>query len=624
MRNFFYCLILFCLVTGTTAAQQLYMPRNIVQAYDKATRDKNGMPGKNYWQNKGRYDIQITANPPSRRIDGVESITYTNNSPDVLRNIILRLICNVHKPQSPRSGYMSKDFLTDGVTIDTLLINGKTVAFDNNTGTVANIKLPEPLLSKDSMQLQISWHYDMSVLSGREGMIDSTTFFLAYCYPRISVYDDYNGWDEIEHTGRVEFYSDFNDYTVAVKVPKNYVVWGTGTLLNAAAVLQPSIAARLKNSYTADTLVHIATKEEMQQQKVTKQQEWNTWKFAATHIADVTYGLSDHYVWDASSVMVDSTTSRRASVQAAYNDTAVDFHHSVDFSRNALNWFSLQWPGVAYPFPVMTAFQGYADMEFPMMVNDGTVGDDLSFAQLLQDHEIAHTYFPFYMGTNESRYAFMDEGWATTFEYLVGIAEKGKAAADTFYQQFRVNKYINDPSAEEDQPIISMSNQVSGMGYSSNAYGKPSLAYLGLKDLLGDALFRKCLHVYMNNWHGKHPIPWDFFYSFNTAAKQNLDWYWNNWFFSNYYIDLALVNVQLKGSKAQIVVKNTGGFAIPFDVVLTYTDSTRESVHHTPAVWKNNARQVTLTVPVSRQVATIKLDGNLYMDATPLNNIWKK
>lgn len=573
-------MLILLLLTGYAAsasasAQELYMPRNIKKAYANQTRARNGRPGPNYWQNKGRYDIDVKVEAPSGQVYGREKVIYINNSPDTLQELVIRLICNIHKVNAPRSGYVSRDFLTEeGVVIDTLVINGKPVPFDNDIATVGRVKLPEKLNAKDSATLYISWHYMLSKQSGREGRIDSTTFFLAYAYPRISVYDDYNGWDLIEHSDRVEFYSDFNDYNVALTVPGNYVVWGTGVLQNGEEVLQPAIAQRLKDFYTSDHLIHIATKKEVQDKQVTVRQDWNTWKFTAVHIADVAYGMSDHYVWDAASVVVDSATGRRASVQAAYDDAAVDFHHSVEFSSYALDWFSRHWPGIPYPFPALTAFQGFADMEYPMMVNDATVGEQLSFAQLVQDHEIAHTYFPFYMGTNENRYAFMDEGWATTFEYLIGISEKGKATADKFYKMFRVDSYIRDPAGEMDQPIISQSHQVSGRGYGINAYGKPSLAYLALKDLLGDDLFRKCLRGYMHDWNEKHPIPWDFFNAFNTYSGRDLNWFWNNWFFSNNYIDLQLAGVKVNGNKAELSIVNEGGFAIPFDIMITYKDGT--------------------------------------------------
>lgn len=623
IKSFSSLVALLGLVT-VVHGQDLYQPRNIKKAYTHQTRDLNGKPGAKYWQNTGRYDIQVTANPPSRTIYGTESIRYINNSPDTLKKIVIRMICNIHKNQAPRSGYVSKDFLTDGVFIDTLIINGTPVDFDNNVGTVADVDLPKPLNAKDSMQLHISWHYDMSVQSGREGSIDSTTFFLAYFYPRVSVYDDYNGWDRIEHMDRVEFYSDFNDYKVAVKVPANYVVWGTGTLQNMDEVLQPAFAKKLKSSYTSDNVIHIATKADMEGHQVTRQNKWNTWVFTTKNIADATIGLSNHYVWDAASVVVDSAAKRRTSVQAAFSDNAADFHHSVEFSHYALNYFSTQWPGVAYPFPTMTAFQGYADMEYPMMVNDETTGDDLEFGQLVQDHEIAHTYFPFYMGINESRYAYMDEGWATTFEYLIAIAERGKEKADQFYKNFRVRGYIGDPSSEEDQPVITQSNQVSGHGYGNNSYGKASLSYLALKDLLGDVVFKKALHTYMDNWNGKHPIPWDYFNSINAGSGQNLNWFFNNWFFSNNYIDLKLGRFDQQGNKVNLGINNVGGFAIPFDVVLSYEDGTTEVVHKTPAVWEGGTKELALTLPVAKKLVGVKLDGGIFMDATPADNEWKK
>jgi aminopeptidase N len=257
-----------------------------------------------------------------------------------------------------------------------------------------------------------------------------------------------------------------------------------------------------------------------------------------------------------------------------------------------------------------------------MMINDGTT-ENLTFAQLVADHEIAHTYFPFYMGINETRYAFMDEGWATTFEYLIGTEENGKEAADKMYKNFRIRRYINDPSAEEDQPIITMSTQVSGMGYGSNSYGKASLSYLAVKDLLGDAVFKKALHHYMDNWNGKHPIPWDYFFSMNAGSGQNLNWFWNNWFFSNNYTDLKIQNAVSKNNKTTVTIQNVGGFAIPFDIVLQTKDGKQTTKHFTPAVWSKNEKTITVTVENNGAVSSVDADGGIFMDATPDDNVFK-
>ena len=599
------------------------MPRNVKQAIAKGTRSLNGMPGPHYWQNRGRYTISIIVQPPSREITGHETITYYNNSPDTLRYLILRLILNVHKPEALRYMDVDSNWFTEGTVVDRVLVNGQKVDFENPRYhfTWQQLPLPDALLPHDSVQLTIDWHFTLARSHGREGVIDSTTFYLAYFYPRIAVYDDYNGWDRLDFTGYQEFYNDFNDYQLLVKVPKNFVVWATGELQNPDGVLQPEIANRLKASYQQDDVVHVATLDDMLQHRVTLPNDVNTWQWTAHDVSDVALAISDHYVWDAASVVVDSATMRRVSVQAAYNDTAADFHRAVDIGRYTLSWYSHMWPGVPYPYPKMTVVQGYADMEYPMMVNDATTSN-LYFSQLVENHEIGHTYFPFYMGTNESRYAFMDEGWATTLEYWIGEAERGKEAADSFYKQFRITRWIHDPAQEEDLPIITPSNVVRGVAYGNNAYGKPSLAYLALRDLLGDSLFRKCLHAYMQRWHGKHPIPWDFFYTFNSVSHRNLNPFWNSWFFSNGYDDLALTQVKKAGKDVVIRIKNVGGFMMPFDLVVQYARR-QQRIHYSPAVWLQHPETFTIRFTSTEPIQSLYVDPGIFMDANMQDNSWK-
>ncbi|MDB5286084.1 MAG: aminopeptidase [Mucilaginibacter sp.] len=605
-------------------AQNLYMPRDIKQAYAKGTRSPDGKPGSKYWQNFGRYNISITATPPDRTVKGTEQITYINNSPDTLKRLNMKLILNIHRPGAARDRATGADYLTQGIQIDTFLISGQKKIWNNTTMASTNqaVNLPNALMPHDSVKINIAWHFDVSKQSEREGMIDSTTYYLAYFYPRVAVYDDYNGWDRIEFVDSKEFYNDFNDYTLNVTVPKNYIVWATGTLQNPAQVLQKEYADKLQKSMINDSTMHIATLEDLAGKKITTQNAMNTWTWKATNISDMAVGISDHYLWDAASVVVDKATGRRSSVQAAYSEKGTDFKKSVQNGRNALGWFSNNWPGVPYPFPKMTAFQGFADMEYPMMVNDSQVGDP-GFAQLVQDHEIAHTWFPFYMGINESKYAFMDEGWATTFEYLIGIEEKGPQQAAAFYKQFRINSWINNKSTAEDLPIITPSNEQTG-GYGNNAYGKPSLSYLGLKDMLGDELFKKALHGYMDRWHGKHPIPWDYFNSISNISGRNLDWYFKNWFFTNGYNDIAISNAVKGKDGYTLTVNNIGGFAIPFDVVLTFTDGSTKTIHQTPAVWEANQKKtsVTFKAVVGKSLKSVTLDNGIFVDANKADNTW--
>jgi hypothetical protein len=609
----------------TPTAQSLYMPRTVKEAMRKGTRSLDGRPGPNYWENHGRYSISLTVAPPDRNIRGSEQISYSNNSPDTLKSLVIKLFVNIHKPGAPRAGGAAAAYLTSGVHVDSFAVNGAATPWGNDerTFTWKRVRLKTPLMPHDSVKLAFDWHYEISLEAGREGMIDSTTYYLAYFYPRVAVFDDYNGWDTMDFTDQQEFYSDFNDYDVTLNVPANYVVWGTGTLLNAADVLQSAPLQRFNKSLTSDQVIHVATREQMAGDSITVQKPTNAWHFRASNIPDMAFAVSNHYDWDAASVIVDDAAHRRASVQSAFNDTAADYHHMVSFGQHALDWLSHNWPGVPYPYEKTTIVQGSADMEYPMMVNDGSTPDTV-FSRFVVEHEIAHTYFPFYMGTNETRYGFMDEGWATTFEYLVGTADLGKERASTFFQQFRVNGWIHDPSPLEDLPIVTPGDVLKGVAYGNNAYGKPALGYLAMKDLLGDAQFRKCLQAYMDRWHGKHPTPWDFFNTFSNVSGRNLNWFWNDWYFSNNYIDLAVASVNKARNGYSVVINNIGGMDAPVDIHVKYTNGDSATFHQTPAIWEANQQKATVTIPATRTISSLDLNGGIWMDADTTNNKWAR
>ncbi|MHB1921747.1 MAG: M1 family metallopeptidase [Chitinophagaceae bacterium] len=614
------------LTTGmhSVMGQSLDVPRNIVQAFKNGTRSWDGRPGKNYWQNRANYNITVTALPPDRIIEGQEKIIYFNQSPDTLKNLVFSLILNIHQAGAIRDEAVNPNSFTPGIQFDSLEVNGENAQLKNNPfhATWKELGLSTPLLPGDSIRLFIQWHDQISSRSGREGMIDSTTYYLAYFYPRVAVFDDYNGWDRLDFTGEQEFYNDFNDYDFTVRVPQNFLVWATGTLLNGSQVLQNPYLDRLRESRHSDSTVHIVREKDLAKKNITPNQGIISWHWEANDVTDIAIALSNHDVWDGSSVVVNRNTGRRALVQAAYNDTAMDFHHAVQFGRYTLNFLSSQWPGVSYPYPKMTVVQGNADMEYPMMVNDATT-QNLIFSRLVEDHEISHTYFPFYMGTNESRYAFMDEGWATTFELLIGRTENSISMADQFYKAFRINRWIHDPSQEEELPIITPSNELIGVAYGNNSYGKPSLSYLAIKDLLGDSLFKKCLQAYISRWHGKHPIPWDYFNTFNDVSGKNLNWFWNNWFFSNNYIDLALQKVTKTTQGYQFLIKNIGGFAIPFNIQIDLTDGSSYWLHETPEIWSKDQKKVSIFFRVKKKIKSVLIKSGIFMDADRSDNEWK-
>lgn len=610
--------ILFVLITGCANlfGQELYAPRNVRQAYKNETRSMDGKPGKNYWQNTGNYNISLTVNPETALVTGTEDIVYKNNSPLPIANPIIRLTMNIHRPGAAREDLASPDYLTSGVTIDEFKENDTVKAWKDTGSTVQAFKLNKNLAPGATVKLSFKWHYTLSKQSNREGMIHPNSYFIAYFYPRVSVFDDIDGWDRVSFTDGHEFYNDFNNYIFEVNAPKNYIVWATGDLLNPDEVLQPEFAKRLKESYTSDKVINVASLDELKNNAVTLQKEMLTWKWKADNITDIALAVSNNYIWDAGSVIVDKKTNRRSSVQAAYNVEAKDFQKMVEYGKHSLDWMSNNYPGVPYPYSKTTIVRGFADMEYPMMVNDSSFPNP-DFARFVVEHEILHTWFPFYMGINEQRYGFMDEGWTTAFEHLIAQNDVGKEMAVNLFKQIRVNDWALNPAASSDVPIITPGDSMTGNALGNNQYGKAAVAYLALKDLLGDEVFKKCLHEFIARWNGKHPQPWDMFNTFNNVSGKNLNWFFQSWYFDNGYIDLALESVSPSGS---VKIKNIGGFLPPVDIVATYTDGTKENFHQTPEIWSANQKETTVNLPAKKPIQSVAFGDSIYIDADESNN----
>lgn len=608
--------------------QQLFMPRNVKQAFAAGTRSMDGKPGPRYFQNKSTHNIRVSVTPPNRRVSGSEDIIYKNNSPAPLPVVVLRFEANVHAPVAMRERPVEPQALSTSVRVTEFAEDGKVRPWvplmDEDGSTVNAIRLAKPLAPGGTVTLSFKWNYDLVEKSDRDGAIDATTFYLAYFYPRIAVLDDIEDWDQTPHMLGHEFFGEFNDYNVEVTVPKNYLVWGTGDLTNIDQVLQPSAAERLKKSFTSDDVINIANVEDLRSGKVTVQTDTTTWKWKADNVTDVAFALSDHYIWDAGSFVVDTKTGRRASAQAAYDAPSKNFANMVKYIKSSLDFGSNDWPGVPYPYPKMTVVRGFADMEYPMMANDSSQ-EDADMQHFIAAHEILHTYFPFYMGINERRYSFMEEGWTTAFEYLFNSKRFGTAKADSLFQNFRVRGWIGNLSSDADIPIMTPEDALSGIssGYSNNKYGRAALGYLALKDLLGDAEFRKGLHGFINNWNGKHPTPWDMFNSFNSATGKDLNWFFNAWFFTYGYIDHAVAGVATSANGSAVTIKNLGGFPAPVNVVVTYVDGTTETLHQTPAIWQTNINEATVNLSSAKAVKAVVLNGGIFMDANPRDNRWE-
>ncbi|TNE59250.1 MAG: hypothetical protein EP344_08740 [Bacteroidetes bacterium] len=606
--------LLFMFVSGLPVfGQGLFMHRNIRKAYEQHTRSFDGQPGTAYWQNSAQYKIDVNVDVPTREVSGTAAIRYFNNSPDTLNIIRLKLAHDLWRKNGQRAYDLAPGDITDGVTIKRVSARRTNLTPDKYTqaNTFLTLRLDEPLTPSASIEMQIDWSYIAPKdRAPRECVCDSTTWFLAYWYPQVAVYDDLHGWADAPYNGLQEMYNDFSDYEVNITVPGNIMVWATGVWQNAATILQQEYLNRYNTALQSREVVSIFGEADYAGGKPFFQESAkHTFFFKAEQVPDFAFAFSDHYYWDATNALVDPATGRQALVSAAYNPDSKDYYEVCRIAAQGLEVMSTYLPGYPYPYPRMTVFNGQGGMEFPMMCNDGSTYPRSPIS--LTVHESAHTYFPFMMGINEQYYAWMDEGWAAFFDVLVTDSLAGKP-------QGRLRGYGNQAGTDIDMPPMTPSRHLDNPAYRVASYNRPQAAYITLYQMLGYERFHQCMVEYMNRWKGKHPQPFDFFHSWNAASGENLDWFWKPWFFDWGYPDLAVTGVDNAG----ITIENTGTMPVTVVAHVEYTDGTDEYIRRTASVWKSGNKTIQLPVRKGNTVKRVTLGDRLVTDARTENDVW--
>ncbi|HLO91321.1 MAG TPA: M1 family metallopeptidase [Lentimicrobium sp.] len=622
-------LFLIALPFFSMAQSELVVPKKNAIAFVKETRQTNGNPGKNYWQNSADYNIKVIVNPVKKIISGQEKIVYSNNSPDSLKTIVIRLYQDLFKKGANRNSMVEVNPLDihDGVNINSLAVNNKEFEQKRikRQGTLMFIPLKEKLAPHSKIELDIAWDFRFPQHTLiRMGAIDSTSWFVAQWYPQVAVYDDVYGWDLHSYNGMAEFYNDFSNFEVEITVPKNFVVWATGEPVNLEEVLQPGIYERYKKTAISSDIIHVITREDLEKNNTRTGSnpngvittDVNTWKYRATNVADFAFGLSDHYLWDIASVEVDKATGRKTIVGAAYNQNAVHYDKVAEIARETVRFLSEEVPGVPYPFPYVTAFDGDFGMEYPMITNVGP-DEDYGTTVYAQSHEIAHAYFPFLVGTNETKNGWLDEG------LVVFMPEKIQSRLSPGYNVPKNNTAAFSAYAgmEDEVALITPTFYLDPKIYFYLNYAKTEQALRMLQMELGDDLFSKCLRIFIERWQYKHPTPIDFFNTFNDVASQDLTWFWQAWYYQAGGIpDLALTNVQHQGNKLNLVVRNNGDIPLPTVVSFFNNDKLLKTIIEPAGKWRNSPDGIKVSYESTEPVTQILLGSEIIPDANRKDN----
>lgn len=551
---------------GRFDARELFAPLRLPDA-PNAFRSGSGKPGPLFWQNRADYDLKARIDPAARTLSGEETITYANRSPDTLDVLWLQLDQNIYRadakardvraPRPPRPGQPVKPWVpspsTDGYRIASVEVEqgGKRVpAKFLVDGTRMRVDLPAPLAGNGGMlKLHVRYAYTVpDAWGGRTAITPSKNgeiYEIAQWYPRMAVYDDVRGWDTQPYLGS-EFYLEYGTFDYAVTVPWNWFVAGSGELLNSKDVLTAGQQQRLDQARGSDKTVYIVKPDEVGQPSSRPTADGSkTWRFRMEHTRDVAFAASPAFVWDAARInLPDGKKSLAMSVYAAEGVGPQAWDRSTEYVKGAIEHFSQWYP---YPWPAAINLGGHgAGMEYPGIVFDGfdDTGKGLFW---ISAHELGHTWFPMIVGSNERRYAFMDEGFNTFIDvYASDAFNHGEYAPkrDGEYAPGGGNPVdeILPLLADADAPtLMAPADGISEKYRHPLTYFKGALGLVLLREqILGPERFDPAFRKYIATWAYKHPTPSDFFRFMESESGEDLGWWWRGWYFNNWQLDMGV------------------------------------------------------------------------------------
>jgi hypothetical protein len=615
-------------------------------------RRADGAPGRQYWQQQADYTIKVTLDTTEKRISGTTSIRYVNNSPDTLRYVWLQLDQNLFRPGSTGSLLFASEsrfggagfkggFEIDRVTqcVDTAGPPGRRgVATRRRTrnrpapptpcpavslrtridDTMMYMDLVRPLGPGGSTVFELAYAFNVPEHGADRMGRDGSLYEIAQWYPRLAVYDDVNGWNTDQYLGQGEFYLEYGTIEYEVTLPAGYTVAGTGVLQNPAEVLTEEQRKRLATAATADTTIHILTEPELRSGAARPRREGTlTWRFRAENVRDAAWAASPEYLWDASSW-------QGTLAQAYYRPSALEtWKDAARMSRYSIQEYSTRW--FRYPYPQISAIEGpVSGMEYPMVAMEarGQTGPDLF---RVVTHEIGHSWYPMIVGSNERRYAWMDEGFNT---FINTFAEEDFwQRNDSAVRSRERQLVVRTDQAPTAQPIMTPANRYkTSANLLSLAYVKPSIALLTLRNkVLLPTVFDSAFREYTRRWAFKHPQPADFFRTIEEISGRDLNWFWRGFFYTTAALDQSVEMVKREsGGPTQITVANLGDAVMPVELQLTYDDGSTQLIKLPVEIWYLGDRYMYEDHSGMMVVrATVNPDGNL-PDAMPANDAWSQ
>ncbi|MGZ3813658.1 MAG: M1 family metallopeptidase, partial [Mucilaginibacter sp.] len=600
-------------------------------------RSASGAPGAKYWQNHADYKLNVTLDTAKHRVTGTALITYTNNSPDQLPFLWLQVDQNIYKEDSRgaaasavEGGRNAIKVFTNGDEIKGVYIikDGKTEKADYLVAdTRLQIKLKNALAASGSkVQIKIDYAFDVPEYGtdrmGRMHAKNGWIYEIAQWYPRMEVYDDVTGWNVIPYMGASEFYLEYGDFDYTVTAPASLVVVGSGELLNPNEVLTPTTISRLAAAKNSDKTVVIKDSVDVAGHTAYPQKPNLTWHFFCKNARDISWAASKAFLWDAARINLPSGKKALAqSVYPAESEGNDGWGRSTEYVKGAIELYSSEW--FEYTYPVATNVAGnVGGMEYPGIVFCGS-NNKTSGLWDVTNHEFGHNWFPMIVGSNERKYAWMDEGFNTFINGVdTKVFNKGEYFKETDQQSGAPTMFAPDADAIMNTPDVIQANF---LGYA--AYMKPALGLDILREqVLGEERFDYAFRTYIKRWAFKHPTPWDFFHSMDNAAGEDLSWFWKEWFTTTWKLDQSVkeINyVEQDPSKGSLItIENLEEMALPVTALVKEENGKTGTVKLPAEIWQRGGVWTFQYKSTSKIIYVILDPDHKLPDINPENNAY--
>jgi len=535
-------------------------------------RNAAGAPGHMYWQQQADYEIEVTLNDENQSIAGMATVTYSNNSPDALDYLWIQLDQN-QRAKDSETHKMSTNSIESQMTLRQVQgilwhdqdLGYKILSVKDAAGaaipatinrTMMRLDLAKPLMPGSSFTFTIDWtfniHDRMSFIGGRPGYEyfekdGNYLYTMAEWFPRMAVYSDFEGWQNMQFVGSGEFALAFGDYSVKITVPSDHMVGATGVLQNPEEVLSTTEMNRwneAKGSY--DKPVIIRTQAEAERLEKKREKTTKTWVYKAENVRDFAWTSSRKFIWDAMAVKLGGKDVMAMSYYGKEGNPLWEQYSTLVVAHTLRSYSSRTFD---YPYPVAISVEATNGMEYPMICfnygrpdEDGTYSDAIKYGMIsVIIHEVGHNFFPMIVNSDERQWTWMDEGLNTFLQFLA------EQEWDRDYPSRRgaPHKIVPYMKMEKNflEPIMTNSENIVALG--PNAYAKPATALNILREtVMGRDLFDFAFKQYAQRWMFKHPTPDDFFRTMEDASAVDLDWFWRGWFYGIEPVDIAIDEVK--------------------------------------------------------------------------------